>query len=73
MATAPRLKASLLDPEMERSKVFDPTKPKQAHTTVRVSTSSRNPKDAIKRFEMEKAYGLGRRRKNRRTRKKSRK
>jgi len=71
MATAPKLRASLLDPEIERSSVFVPTKSKQ--TTMKSSSTTRNPKDAIKRFEMERAYGFGRRRKLRRTRRKTRK
>ena len=75
MATAPRLRASLLDPEVERSKVYDPLKKSLVQSTaVQVGElTPRNPGDAIKRFQMEKAYGMGRRRKSRKLRRKIRK
>jgi len=71
MATAPKIRASLLDPEIERSSVFVPTKTKQ--TTMKSTSTTRNPKDVIKRFEIERAYGLGRRRRKTRKVRKHRK
>ena len=65
MATAPRIKSlEYTDPEIERSKVFNPLKTSNA-TNISVDIEKkqhRNPKDVIRRFEEEKAYGLGRRR-----------
>jgi hypothetical protein len=75
MASAPRLRAPFVDPELERSKVFNPSE-KAVSQNVSVSVgdkSRRNPGDAIKRFEMEKAYGFGRRRRYTRKSKKSKK
>jgi hypothetical protein len=75
MASAPRLRAPFTDPELERSKVFNPSE-KTSSQNVSVSVgnkSRRNPSDAIKRFEMEKAYGFGRRRRRTRRSKKTRK
>jgi hypothetical protein len=40
---------------------------------MKASTSIRNPKDVIKRFEIERAYGLGRRRRKTRKVRKHRK
>jgi len=74
MATAPRLHAQLLDPEIERSKIFDPLKEKKSKATVINinQPETRNRGDAIRRFELERAYGFGRRRKTRKSRRKIR-
>lgn len=74
MATAPKLAAPTLDPEIERSRVFDPSKHvTKSDVSLSISPTQRNPKDAIRRFELEKAYGFGRRRKTRKLRRKTRK
>jgi hypothetical protein len=74
MATAPRLRAQLLDPEVERSQVYNPLKESKVQSTaVNVDApATRNKGDAIKRFELERAYGFGRRRKTRKHRRKVR-
>ena len=74
MATAPHLRAQLLDPEIERSKVFDPLKEtKSKATVININQpETRNRGDAIRRFELERAYGFGRRRKTRKSRRKIR-
>jgi hypothetical protein len=74
MATAPRLRAELLDPEIERSKVYNPLKPsKSQDVAVKMNEpETRNKGDAIRRFELERAYGFGRRRKTRKSRRKVR-
>ena len=75
MATAPRIHPELSDEEIGR-KVFIPKRKTDSPTNLEVEKlSPRNPKEAIKRFEEEKAYGLGRRRyrKSRKLRRKNRK
>jgi hypothetical protein len=74
MATAPRLGAELLDPEIERSKVYNPLKPsKSQDVAIKMNDpETRNKGDAIRRFELERAYGFGRRRKTRKSRRKVR-
>jgi len=74
MATAPRLRAELLDPEIERSKVYNPLKPsKSQDVAIKMNEpETRNKGDAIRRFELERAYGMGRRRKTRKPRRKVR-
>jgi hypothetical protein len=74
MATAPRLRAELLDPEIERSKVYNPLKPsKSQDVAIKMNEpETRNKGDAIRRFELERAYGMGRRRKTRKSRRKVR-
>ena len=71
MATAPHIRSTeFTDPEIERSKVFVPSK-NVNNSSVLVGINKeqqRNPQDAIQRFQEEKSYGLGRRR-VRRTRK----
>jgi hypothetical protein len=74
MATAPRLRGQLLDPEIERSKVYNPLKEsKSQDVAIKMpGPETRNKGDAIRRFELERAYGLGRRRKTRKSRRKVR-
>ena len=74
MATAPRLRGQLLDPEIERSKVYNPLKEsKSQDVAIKMpGPETRNKGDAIRRFELERAYGMGRRRKTRKSRRKVR-
>jgi hypothetical protein len=71
MAAAPRLSADVVDPEVERPRVFNPLKSsnKSDVSLTVVKQEPRNPKDVIRRFQEEKSYGLGRRRRTRRVRK----
>jgi hypothetical protein len=77
MATAPHIKPELTDPELERSQVFVPSKKANLPSVVLDVDSTwkieRNPGDVKIQRQREIAYGVGRRRKSRKLRRKIRK
>ena len=74
MATAPAYRAQTPDDPEMGIRVFNPSKKQNTSVSIKMKDETRrNPKDVIKRFEEEKSYGLGRRRKSRRRVRKSKK